>query len=52
MKITLEDENYIVTIDNRKTCDVLDEAIEMVRAGLLAIGYHPDGVALYIGEDV
>ena len=49
MKITFQVDERIVTIECSKSIDIQD-AIELVKSALLAVGFHPDNINAYFSE--
>ena len=51
MKITFEDNNFTVTIDSRREDEDIHEVAELLKAGLLALTFHPESVKSVFAEE-
>jgi len=49
MKLTIEHHDMTVTVDD-PTVNHIDEAVQLCKYALLALGYSPDNVAEALGE--
>jgi len=49
MKLTFQVEDRIVTIESSKSIDIQD-AIELIKSALLAVGFHPDNIDAYFSD--
>lgn len=51
MKITITDPDYEVSIESTKGDVSITQAVEMVRAALVGLGFHPDSVSAHLPTD-
>jgi len=51
MKIQITDPEYEVSIESAEGDVGITQAVEMVRAALVGIGFHPDSVAAHIPNE-
>ena len=52
MKIQITDSEYSATIESTEDDVHITQAVEMVRAALIGVGYDPGSVADYIIGDI
>ena len=51
MKIQITDPSYEVSIESAEGDVGITQAVEMVRAALVGIGFHPDSVAAHLPNE-
>lgn len=51
MKIQITDPDYEVSIESAEGDVGITQAVEMVRAALVGIGFHPDSVAAHLPNE-
>lgn len=51
MKIQITDNDYSATIESSDEGVCITQAVEMVRAALTGVGYHPDSVAAHLPSE-
>ena len=51
MKIQITDPDYEVSIESAEGEVGITQAVEMVRAALVGIGFHPDSVAAHLPNE-
>lgn len=51
MKIQITDPDYEVSIESTEGDVNITQAVEMVRAALVGVGFHPDSVAAHIPSE-
>ena len=51
MKIQITDPDYEVSIESTEGDVSITKAVEMVRAALVGVGFHPDSVAAHVPTD-